>query len=95
MTDHQGWNALHWAADRDHIEIVKLLIERGCKLNSKGNRAELALDRAKSDSVRDIISKHSMNSDCYINSQSNHVKNHVNLVNHVSMIETSPINATA
>jgi ankyrin repeat protein len=86
-TDHQGWNALHWAADRDHIEIVKL--------NSKGNRAELALDRAKSDSVRDIISKHSMNSDCYINSQSNHVKNHVNLVNHVSMIETSPINATA
>lgn len=57
-TDYQGWSALHWSCDRDHIEIVKLLIERGCKLNLKGNRAESALDRAKSDSVRNIILKH-------------------------------------
>lgn len=81
-TDYQGWSALHWSADRDHIEIVKLLIERGCKINLKGNRAELALDRAKSDSVRAIISKHSMMaSDCF--------HNHVNHVNHVD----SSINA--
>jgi ankyrin repeat protein len=64
-TDYQGWSALHWSADRDHIEIVKLLIERGCKTNLKGNRAESALDRAKSDSVRAIIAKHLMNVDCY------------------------------
>lgn len=57
-TDYRGWSALHWSADRDHIDIVKLLIERGCKLNLKGKREESALDRAKSDSVRDIISKH-------------------------------------
>jgi ankyrin repeat protein len=36
-TDYQGWSALHWSADRDHFEIVKLLIERGCKINLKGN----------------------------------------------------------
>lgn len=57
-TDYQGWSALHWSADRDHIEIVKLLIERGCKLNLKGKREESALDRAKSDLVRNFISKH-------------------------------------
>ena len=61
--------------------MVKLLIERGCKLHLKGKvtlskiyfffiffflfkiinfikRAESALDRAKSDSVREILSKH-------------------------------------
>lgn len=57
-TDYQGWSALHWSADRDHIEVVKLLLERGCKINLKGNRAESALDRAKSDSVRDMLTKH-------------------------------------
>jgi ankyrin repeat protein len=71
-TDYQGWSALHWSADRDHFEIVKLLIERGCKINLKGNRAESALDRAKSDSVRDILAKHAMMaSECF------HMNNHV------------------
>lgn len=72
-TDYQGWSALHWSADRDHIEIVKLLIKRGCKINLKGNRAESALDRAKSDSVRDVISKHSViNSSPDTNGFTNH-----------------------
>jgi ankyrin repeat protein len=66
-TDYQGWSALHWSADRDHVEIVKLLIDRGCQINLKGNREELALDRAKSDSVRDIISKHSISTASSIN----------------------------
>jgi len=57
-TDYQGWSALHWSADRDHIDIVKLLIDRGCKLTLKGKREESALDRAKSDLVRNFISKH-------------------------------------
>jgi ankyrin repeat protein len=57
-TDYQGWSALHWSADRDHIDIVKLLVQRGCKLNLKGKREESALDRAKSDLVRDFISQH-------------------------------------
>jgi len=72
-TDYQGWSALHWSADRDHIEIVKLLIERGCKLNLKGNRAESALDRAKSDSVRNIIMKHLIpESNGFLNGHLNH-----------------------
>jgi ankyrin repeat protein len=82
-TDYQGWSALHWSADRDHIEVVKLLIERGCKINLKGNRAESALDRAKSDLVRDILSKHSMAPECYHNHHSSH--NHVTVDNSIKV----------
>ena len=105
----QGWSALHWSADRDHIEVVKLLIERGCKINLKGNvsdsptsepertlkfehvfvrfqRAESALDRAKSDMVRDILSKHSMAPDCYHSSTHN---NH----NHITVDNSIKVNA--
>lgn len=60
ITDHRGWSALHWSADRDHFDIVKLLVERGCEINLKGRRAEMPMDRAKSDVVRAILSKHAM-----------------------------------
>ena len=33
----QGWSALHWSADRDHFDFVKLLLERGIQINLKGN----------------------------------------------------------
>jgi len=67
LTDHQGWSALHWSADRDHHQIVKLLVDRGCEINLKGRRAEMPLDRAKSDVVRAILSKHAMiaTNDCF------------------------------
>lgn len=74
-TDYQGWSALHWSVDRDHFDFVKLLIERGCKINLKGNRAESAIDRAKSDLVREILSKHNNPSDCFHNH--NHHNHHV------------------
>jgi ankyrin repeat protein len=76
FTDYRGWSALHWSADRDHIEVVKLLLDQGCKINLQGKRDESALDRAKSDPVRDIITKHSSYSD---------------FQKHVKMVETSSI----
>ncbi len=35
--DNNGWTPLHYASYYNHIEIAKLLIERGTDVNAKGN----------------------------------------------------------
>lgn len=42
-----GWTALHWATDRDHQELVYLLLEAGADPTIKGERGELASERTK------------------------------------------------
>lgn len=84
-TDYQGWSALHWSADRDHIEIVKLLIQHGCKLNLKGKREESALDRAKSDLVRNFISQHLTNENIVVDHMINGFKQNGDLNGHLNL----------
>ncbi|CAG8489069.1 1482_t:CDS:2 [Diversispora eburnea] len=37
---NKGLSLLHWACDRGHLEIVKLLIERGSNINILTNENE-------------------------------------------------------
>lgn len=41
--DEDGFTALHLAADRGHLEIVKLLIDAGADLDIKTDDEETAL----------------------------------------------------
>jgi len=43
--DHVGETALHWAAKRNRVENVKLLIQSGAKINARdmGGRTPLFL----------------------------------------------------
>jgi ankyrin repeat protein len=54
-TDKQGWTALHWGIDRDHPEIVQLLIDKGARTDILSYRGESAASRAKSIRVKDIV----------------------------------------
>ncbi len=54
-SDKQGWTALHWAIDRDHSDIVQLLIDKGAQTDIRSYRGELAISRAKSIRVKDIV----------------------------------------
>ncbi len=54
-SDKQGWTALHWAIDRDHFEIVQLLIDKGARTDIRSHRGELAVSRVKSARVKDIV----------------------------------------
>jgi len=54
-TDKQGWTALHWGIDRDHSEIVQLLIDKGARTDILSHRGESAASRAKSLRVKDIV----------------------------------------
>ncbi len=54
-TDKQGWTALHWGIDRDHPEIVQLLIDKGARTDILSHRGELPASRAKSLRVKDIV----------------------------------------
>ena len=54
-TDKQGWTALHWGIDRDHPEIVQLLIDKGARTDILSRRGESAASRAKSLRVKDIV----------------------------------------
>jgi len=53
--DKQGWTALHWAIDRDHSDIVQLLIDKGARTDIRSHRGELAISRVKSNRVKDIV----------------------------------------
>lgn len=55
QTDKQGWTALHWAIDRDHPEVVQLLIDKGARTDILSRRGESAASRAKSLRVKDIV----------------------------------------
>ena len=39
--DINGWTALHWAAKRNHLNIVNLLCNHGADKNIKTNKGEL------------------------------------------------------
>jgi len=54
-SDKQGWTALHWAIDRDHSDIVQLLIDKGARTDIRSHRDELAISRVKSNRVKDIV----------------------------------------
>ena len=54
-TDKQGWTALHWGIDRDHPDIVQLLIDKGARTDILSHRGELPASRAKSMRVKDIV----------------------------------------
>lgn len=94
ITDYQGWSALHWSADRDHIEIVKLLLVKGCQINLKGNRAESAFDRAKSDLVRGILAEYGLAPSDYldINSHRDHL-HHLHNNNSITVDNSIKVNA--
>lgn len=54
-SDKQGWTALHWGIDRDHPDIVQLLIDKGARTDILSHRGESAASRAKSLRVKDIV----------------------------------------
>ncbi len=54
-SDKQGWTALHWSIDRDHSDIVQLLIDKGARTDIRSYRGDLAISRAKSLRVKDIM----------------------------------------
>ncbi len=54
-TDKQGWTALHWGIDRDHPDIVQLLIDKGARTDILSRRGELPASRVKSMRVKDIV----------------------------------------
>ena len=53
--DKQGWTALHWAIDRDHCDVVQLLIDKGARTDIRSHRGQLAISRVKSLRVKDIV----------------------------------------
>jgi ankyrin repeat protein len=50
-----GWTALHWAADRNHINVIRILLQANIDPLIKGKRGELAADRAQDNIVRDLL----------------------------------------
>ncbi|XP_052779354.1 poly [ADP-ribose] polymerase tankyrase-2-like [Mya arenaria] len=49
------WTALHWAADRDNDELVYILLDAGINPTIRDMRGETALERARSDQMKDIL----------------------------------------
>ncbi|XP_063406989.1 ankyrin repeat, SAM and basic leucine zipper domain-containing protein 1-like [Mytilus trossulus] len=49
------WTALHWAADRGHEEMVYLLLGSGADPTKRGQRNELAADRAESPELKEML----------------------------------------
>ena len=47
--DRNGWSSLHWAvaSTGDSVEVVKLLLDRGCDKSMKDKQGRTALDLAK------------------------------------------------
>ena len=33
--DYRGWTSLHWAAEKGHVEVMKILLARGAQVGKK------------------------------------------------------------
>ncbi|EJW88524.1 hypothetical protein WUBG_00563 [Wuchereria bancrofti] len=55
-----GWTALHWAARRNHQEIVGLLLRAGFDPKSPAKNGKTPLDLVTSEAVKEIL-KQSIN----------------------------------
>lgn len=50
-----GFTALHWAADRQNVELVTLLLESGADATLPGLRGELPIMRVRSEECRQLL----------------------------------------
>ena len=58
VVDYDGRSALHLASERGHLDIVSLLINSTCvDVNAKDNSGKKAVDVAKNDQVRALLSQ--------------------------------------
>ena len=53
--DNVGNTALIWAASKNHLDVIQVLLHSGAKTSIKDNSGKTALDWAKSKQHRDII----------------------------------------
>ncbi|KAI9138167.1 hypothetical protein BKA69DRAFT_1093099 [Paraphysoderma sedebokerense] len=50
-----GWTALHWAAKRNHDQVVQYLLRNGAKADVQTKQNQFPLDLTTSDSVRSML----------------------------------------
>ena len=66
-----GWyTALYIAALNGHLDILKLLIEKGADVNTKDNKGKSALDVAKTPEVKALLIKHGAKTSEQLNKES-------------------------
>ena len=53
--DHQGDTALHVAAKKNHVHIIKYLLQKGIAVNAKNKNSETALDLVKD--TKNLVAK--------------------------------------
>lgn len=49
------WTALHWAAKSNHLEIVKLLLDKGAKKELKNDKENIPFDLAQSEEIKTLL----------------------------------------
>ena len=54
--DINGWTALHWAAKRNHLNIVNLLCNHGADKNIKTNKGELPASLTSEGVIKVLLS---------------------------------------
>jgi len=53
----EGWTALHSAALRGNIDVVKFLLDNNADVNAKDNNGWTALDMANNGEIREVLQK--------------------------------------
>ena len=56
--DYSGDTPLHRAVGFDHIEIVRLLLDRGASANVKNKEGKTPIDDAESDEIKQLLLEH-------------------------------------
>ena len=51
-----GWTALHWAARRNHKQVVSYLLQNGADANIRSFKNELAIDVTENEEIKCLLS---------------------------------------
>ncbi|CAH0559298.1 unnamed protein product [Brassicogethes aeneus] len=67
IRDNQGWTALFWAINSNHVNVVEYLWDEGVDFTKADIRGHTPLDLAKLNDFQDIVKIFAVDEDIYVN----------------------------
>jgi ankyrin repeat protein len=80
-----GWNSLHWAAKRGHVDVVRILLMYGARKDIQTKKGETCADLTKNQEIRRMLGLEESVGDEDLESKNTFVPNYIQNPDHMKL----------